>query len=224
MGFLDRFRKKNKEEIETHPKTETNRNLEFSGSNFKVKRENSSIQLDFYNPEKSSKFYDTTRLILNDNAHRMISGEDVQTAYVAWYGESDCVMILPGEGEFSRATDYRKILVSIDTNLLLTDPQYRSTVMNLLLDEERVERYLEQGLEDNPQMPCGNYVGGVRMTDKGWRKYFSQSVGRIVHNMPENVSKRQSIKEREEMRKQKRISELQEEINRLQGDSDGWNR
>lgn len=223
MGFLDRFRR-NKEEVKMHPNIEPSRNYEFSGSNFKVKRENNSIQLDFFNAEKRSEFYDTTRIILNDNAHSMISEEDVQTAYVSWYAENDTIEVLPGMGLTSRATDYKKVLVSIDTNLLLTDPQYRSIVMNSLLDEKRVERYLEQGLQDDPNVPCGNYIGGVRMTDKGWRKYFSQSVGRIVHSMPENVSKRQEKRRREEMYKQQKIAELYQEIKKVQGDTEGWNR
>lgn len=54
MGFLDRFKKKNKEESEIHPEAQVSRSREFSGTNFKVKMENSSIQLDYYNPEKQS--------------------------------------------------------------------------------------------------------------------------------------------------------------------------
>lgn len=223
MGFLDRFKKKNKEESEIHPEAQVSRSREFSGTNFKVKMENSSIQLDYYNPEKQSEFYDTTRIILNERAHSMIEGEDVYTAFVSWYGQDDCVMLVDGQ-EVSRAGDYKKILTSIDINLLLTDPQYRSVVMNYLLDERRVGEYLARGLTDNPKMPSGNYIGGVTMSEKGWRKYFSPAVGRVVHNMPQNVSKRQELRRKREMNDQRRIAELQSEIEQIKRGAEGVDR
>lgn len=179
MGFLDRF--KNKKSVEPS----TNNTLQAEQLPFEVEFGvtcDGRLQVDFYDKNADFKqFYDTTRLIVN-NSPLNIAGYSVQNCIVSWYGHDDCQMMNKTTGKFEslRANEYRGVLAQIDVNLLQTDSEYCSCVMKELLNKRRVETYLEAGLEETPNRPCGKYVGGIGRNERGYNKVFSQKIGKLL--------------------------------------------
>ena len=111
-----------------------------------------------YNPKQ---FYDTTRLII-DNTPTMIDNFIPYNCFVSWYGSNDAVIFDKNGYDASRRSDYSNVLAEIDPIRLQQDSTYCSFVMRALFKESRVKDYLAKGLIDNPSLPCGNYIGGVR--------------------------------------------------------------
>ena len=93
-----------------------------------------------------------------------------------------------------------------------------------LLNRSRVKSYIERGLVDNPDVPCGNYVGGIETTPDGsFGKIFDNFIGTYVHNMPAVRQARAKYQERQriERAKQARREELYKELQDLDShDSD----
>lgn len=222
MGFFDIFKKSNKSMMPEHNKPKVE--IPSFETTFKPTQDG-RLQVDFFDRNAEfSKFYDTTRLIVNGNPIK-ISGHDVYECMVSWYGDSDCQMLNKETGEFEslRACDYRNILAQIDLDLLQTNPDYCKQVMKNLLDRRRVERYIDTGLQEKPNHPCGNYIGGVIETEQGYRKYFSQTIGERVHNSTQMIRKRQEYRELKERARQQQIRNKQAQISQLQDDIKGLN-
>ena len=154
--------------------------------------EDGNLQIDFQNNNPDfKKFYDTTRLIV-DRRPLNIEGHQVFNCAVSWYGHDDCAMFNERTRKYEslRAQEYSEILAELDLYLLQTDKDYCNMVMNGLLDKQRVEKYLERGLQETPDLPCGKYIGGVYKTERGYGKYFSEDVGRASHNSGLMIEKR----------------------------------
>ena len=160
MGFLDRFKKKDNNVV-----SQTTQNQEFQKENLPFTPDlkvtpDGYWQIDFYDENADFKnFYDTTRLVINPNP--VLTGEQgVYRCMVSWYGQSDCCILDPTTGEYDspRATEYNDIFAQIDFSLLQTDKNYYNLLMKGLLNKKRVERYLNDGLQENPECPCGEYI------------------------------------------------------------------
>ena len=141
MGFFDAFKKQPKNQ-EPRP---GEKNEEARPYTVKQRPEG-RLQIDYSTPDKRLKeFYDMTRLII-DNKQININGRPFTQALVSWYGEDDCIRIDRATNrEISRRTDYSKIITQLDVNRLLNEPEYGNAVMNKLLDQGRVNRYLQRG-------------------------------------------------------------------------------
>ena len=173
------------------------------------------LQLDFYDARADFKqFYDTTRLILNKQVQ--VNNTILTEAFISYYSDNDAVVLNNDGQEFGRRVQYKKILMDVDTNLLQRDNNYCDYVMKALLNEKRVNEYLERGLQENSEQPCGNYVGGVRTTDNGYKKVFDPVVGKMVHESLEMKQKREKNRARQEQIKQEGIDRRKAEIERLQ--------
>lgn len=219
MGFLDIFKKKDNNVI-SHTTEPQKEDLPFR-PNLKITPDG-YWQLDFHDENADFKnFYDTTRLVINPNPV-LTDGQGVYRCMVSWYGQNDCSIIDPSTGEYDspRATEYSNIFTQIDFNLLQTDEAYYKLFMKGLLDKKRVERYLNDGLQENPQCPCGEYIGGVAKTNNGYKKYFNTNIGTTCHNSSLMVHKRQQYRENLEASRQKAIQAKRDEIARLQSDID----
>lgn len=218
MGLLDIFKKKEKvnEQIERLPQE---KNLPYD-INLKVNEEG-KLQVDFHEKRPDFKqFYDTTRLII-DGQRTDMGAIPLKECRVSWYGESDAIMIDNKTGqEISRRNDYKDILADIDINLLQTDDNYRVSVMKLLLNEKRVEKYLNDGLKENPEIPCGKYIGGIKNMQNTYGKYFDRIAGQRSHNSNEMINKRNKYRMLQELRKQEQIKVKQEEMAKLQSELD----
>ena len=156
MGLFDIFKKKEKEPEIQNGLNEAQKSYEIE---YKTTRDG-RLQIDFYDKgTKFSQFYDTTRLVV-DNRPIMLAGQEVRNCIVSWYSQDDAVFLdSEYEGESLNARDYRGILAQIDPTLLQTDENYCSVVMRKLLDKKRVTKYLEEGLQETPEQPCGKYIG-----------------------------------------------------------------
>lgn len=215
MGFFDIFKKNDKQSIyNRQPVRELPFDVEYSTIT------NGNLQVEFYDKNTDfKKFYDTTRLIVGRYPLN-IEGHQVYNCAVSWYGSSDCQMFDEKTGKFDslRAQEYRGVLAEIDLELLQSDPNYCNMVMKGLLDKQRVERYLESGLQETPEKPCGKYIGGVRQTEKGYGKFFSSIVGRASHNSELMINRRQQHREMMEAQRQKAIADKKDQIKKLQSE------
>lgn len=225
MGFFDRFKKSDKQIIEDtvnnrQPEGQLPFNVEYSPTS------NGNLQIEFYDEDSDfKKFYDTTRLIVSRQPLN-IEGHQVYNCAVSWYGQNDCQMLDEKTGKFDslRAQEYRGVLAEIDLELLQSDQNYCSMVMKGLLDKQRVERYLENGLQETPEHPCGKYIGGVRKTEEGYGKFFSIIVGQASHNSELMIKRRQQRREMVEAKKQKAIADKKAQIEKLQNELDSMKR
>ena len=215
MGFLDIFRKKAK--VETHydiPEPHSAREH--------ILREitdDGKLQIDYIEKPDFKKDYDSTRLVL-ETIPENINGCRVYTGKVSWYNQNDAIMF---DGNDSRHIGLT-VRMEVEPNLLRTNDEYVSWVMKGLLNKNRVRSYHERGLIDNPDVPCGNYVGGIETkSDGSFRKIFNNIIGSYVHNMPTVRQARAQYQERKriERAKQARREQLYKELHDLDSpDSD----
>lgn len=214
MGLLDKFRK-NKEQENIQPQQY---DLPFEVELKMIA--NDLIQIDFFDKQADFKqFYDTTRLVASYNPTSLGNNRDVLNCKVSWYGHNDA-QILDGGKESGRRAQYRGVLAQIDLNLLQTDANYCQAVMKGLLNQNRVEQYLDRGLEENPDMPCGKYIGGIIEKDGKYRKSFDPNIGRQSHYSDLMVNRRKEYRENQEMRRQQQIEDRRKQIEKLQSEID----
>ncbi len=216
MGLFNRFKKENKK-TPAEELTQT----DFSNISMQIEQyENEDGKpcylLDYYDPNSYMKqLYDITRLIIEQTPETLPSGNQVYCAQVSWYGISDCEY-LDGNEKYGRKYDMKNIRLQVDLEKLMYDVKYQSAVMKELLSSKRVERYLKQGLEENPQYQCGNYVGYIDRKQSGeYGKFFDATVGREVHNLPEQKVLRRRYREQLEKDKVARNNKRRAEIERL---------
>lgn len=224
MGLFDKFRKKQPQQNEIQMDSKENHNNNLASDfcvNFSIPKEG-FLQVDFYDKQADFKqFYDTTRLVAKIDALNL-AGKPVHDCAVSWYGESDAIMFDKNGMDCGRRSNYRGILAEIDLDLLRTDSDYCYMVMKGLLNQKRVEKYLDRGLQENPDKPCGKYIGGVKEIDNRYRKFFNPEVGKASHNSEFMIDRRKQVREMEERGKQKlredkkaQIQKLEEELREL---------
>lgn len=215
MGLLDFFRK-NKEvvrPVQSVPETEKN----------KIERtitRDGEIQIDFYRGTYDvRRDYDCTRLVILNKQPENMYGCNVYDCKVSWYHEDDAIML----DEKDSRHDFKDIKLTVDPYFLQTDDTYATCLMNELLDRTRVNNMLARGMQDNPDRPCGNYVGSVILNDGNYVKYFNDRVGMAVHHSKEMAEKRRAYQEKESMRiaKDAKRKELQRQLYELDNLDDG---
>jgi len=222
MGLLDRFRKNKQEEIVKEEMVQTKQYVPPFGVEFKMINDG-LIQVDFYDGNAEfNQFYDTTRLIANPQPIKAYGNDNVLNCKVSWYGENDVQMIGDDAKEIGRRVQYRGVLAQIDLNLLQTDREYCYTVMKGLLNKKRVEQYLDRGLQENPEKPCGKYIGAVMQKENGdgYCKVFDERIGRQSHYSDLMVNRRIEHRKQQEMLRQKQIDDRRKQIEKLQGEID----
>ena len=217
MGLFDKFKKK-KEEPTPMQSQEEKDNMAIPVRQYMDKNEKKYCQLDYYSlsPEIKRQMYDSTRLIVDQNPEFLPSGHKVYNAKVSWYGIYDCEYIVDGE-DIGRKSDMENIRLELDMDKFMNDREYQDVLMTKLLSKNRVMRYKEQGLQDNPEHQCGNYIGYVDRNENGnYIKKFDLGIGEEVHALPEQVNRRQRYKEKLEKDKQARNAERERKIKELQ--------
>lgn len=158
MGFFDIFKKKKEiseqrntyyEPPERQDRVKIDGDLE------------SGITFDYYISDYNfRKFYDTVCLQISDTQPIFdIFGTKVYNALVSWYGEDDNIPLkMPAPRCSLRRKDTKSIQLGLDFSKL-SDSEYLKALFRLLLNQNRVEQYLDNGLQENPAVPCGNYIG-----------------------------------------------------------------
>ena len=216
MGLLDMFKKKSPEMERKTQKPQKEYEIEYSTTT------DGRLQIDFYdNKIKVGQLYDSTRLVVG-NRPVVLANQEVQNWLVSWYNRDDAVFV--GEGESLSAKAYKGILAQIDPALLEVDEKYCVTVMRNLLEQNRINKYLEEGLKENPERPCGKYIGGVKETEEGYKKIFSMIVGQASHNSELMVNRRRELRESIEAKKQAEIAKRKAQIQKLQSEIDDMSR
>lgn len=216
MGLLDMFKKKSPEMKNEIQKPQKEYEIEYSTT------KDGRLQIDFYdNKIKVGQLYDSTRLVVG-NRPVVLANQAVQNCLVSWYNRDDAVFV--GEGESLSAKEYKGVLAQIDLALLEADEKYCVTVMKNLLEQNRVNKYLEEGLKENPERPCGKYIGGVKETEEGYKKIFSMIVGQASHNSELMVNCRRELRESIEAKKQAEIAKRKAQIQKLQSEIDDMSR
>ena len=215
MGLFDRF-KKNKQE--------TDKKVDNISKDYEIKygmSQDGRLQIDFYDRNiKVGQFYDTTRLIVGDKTV-VLANQRVQNCIVSWYRQDDTIFSDPQyENESIDARSYKGVLAQIDPVLLQSDEKYCSNVMRYLLNKKRVNQYLENGLQESPEHPCGKYIGGMRKTENGYNKFFDIDAGIAAHNSKLMVERRRENREKMEQKKRMEIDRKKAEIQRLQSEID----
>lgn len=227
MGFFDIFKKNKPVKQEKH---------DYISNDVPFKRQDkvkingdldSGITFDYYISDPNfRKFYDTICLQISDTEPIFnIFGTKVYNALVSWYGEDDAVPVnIPGHHHSLRRRDTRSIQLGLDFSKL-SDSKYLKTLFYLLLNQDRVERYLNNGLQENPEVPCGNYIGQLCYTpEKGiYQKQFDMHIGEISHNSTPQVERKKQHKLKLEERKRNSIKEKQDQIAKLQQEIDDIN-
>ena len=92
---------------------------------------------------------------------------------------------------------YYQIYTRVDRNKLQEDELYCRYVMDGLLNRDRVERYINMGMQEHPKKKCGNYVGEVfyDTSDMCWRLGFDNDLGSKIHDTQEMREKREKYKQ-----------------------------
>lgn len=221
MGFLDIFKKQPKNNVKGTPqpikqekRIQNPNSIEYSCT------EDGRLVVELYEPNPGPRqFYDTTKLII-DNRVVDLDGRFVQNCMLAWYGQDDAIHLNSRGHDLGRRNQFRNILAEIDKNLLFEDESYCLAVMKQLLNQNRVEQYLSRGLEDTPEIPCGKYVGGIRQRGEIYEKFFNIELGKVSHNSPEMVEKRQKLNEQRRQRQEQSKAEKLQQIAKLQEELD----
>ena len=185
---------------------------------YNIKTVEGQTGIEYYNHRNSlAKGYDTTRLILGNE--KEIQGKKLRECLVSWYN-ADKVLentIKRREGKFyGEFNSYTQIFAEINLNLLVTNPEYSAKVMNDLLDKSRVEKYIERGLQEAPDVYTGRYVGGVaRTNDGGYIKTFNRDIGKATYNLPENKKRREERKKEIEAYKRIELQQAEDKVRKI---------
>lgn len=224
MGFFDRFKKQNKNEVIAQPKGQMSPKRNENGISYSCTDDGRLVIELIEHRTKPGQFYDTTKLVFDNNVVEL-EGTYLQNCMVSWYNQDDCVRLDSRGHDMGRRNQFKNVLADIDTDLIWNDEEYCIAVMKKLLNKNRVDEYLNRGLQDNPDLPCGKYVGGIiKLSGEEYRKVFHPGLGRASHNSPEMVAKRQRLQEQIRRNQERAIADKKAQIARLQQEVDDMGR
>lgn len=187
MGFLDNL--KNRKNRDEDKGVQCSTNAEEISDNISISNiRPNQVQIEYRKEKPSGQYYDTTRLIIDINPVQIAGSKPLYRCNVSWYDSNGRYILNRETGtiEPENADAYSSVLVELDMDKLYKDEKYGKAVMGLLLDRQRVQRYLSNRLKDNPDLRCGDYIGGIREKENGQLgKIFNLSVGKIRHESPE---------------------------------------
>ncbi len=219
MGFLDLF-KRNKNNIKVNENTKLNEEYNNQRQDIQIIMPvdgGKKIEIEYYDPDiKYGQFYDTTRIII-DKAGKTLGTSTVRECLISWYNEDDTIY-----SDYNSREDYEKILVSLDVDKMVSDERYCSFAMRQLLNRKRVVEYLQRGKSSEKQeIPCGNYVGGVKEDTEGnLKKVFDVNAGKESHFSKYMTQVREAEKRKIEEAKLRKRSELEKKIKEAQDELD----
>lgn len=168
----------------------------------------------FTNNAGKLQFYDVTKIQVDFNKFEIVEGRPLYECGLLWKNDSDAVMFDETTGQ--EIEKYIKVKTFINKNLLYNDQEYVKALATSLLDKKRVEAYLQRGMEENPEIKSGNYVGEIDKNQEGkYVKRFHLSVGKTVHNSNEMTKRREVKKRKEENKKEVKQNEIKEQIEKL---------
>ena len=142
---------------------------------------NGSVELQC--KSKPGKKYNITNLII-DPIELSIENQVLYKCKVSWFNDT------------SEKSEYNKenpvyIIIQFDLEKLVTDKKYFMYFMEELLDKKRVLKYQQYGMQENPTIECGNYIGYINYDKKGClKKYFDKDIAKQCHRLAEKEAER----------------------------------
>ncbi len=222
MGFFDKFKKRKDNNLQQSvPNVDYTPTNAESNINYSTSTRGGNLQVEYYDENaKFDQFYDTTRLVIKNIT--TLGGQQVLSCDVSWYSRDDCQIKdeETGKWESRRASDYSQVLAQIDVRRLQIDRDYCTMVMKGLLNQKRVEKYLEKGLQEHTERPCGEYIGGVGERNGKLSKFFSEKVGIEAHYAPYMINRRNKIAIQQINENQRKIDNYNKQIEKLQREND----
>lgn len=220
MGLFDRlFNKKEKAQETTQMPREPLKQRD--GITMRMTQDGRKV-FEYYDAHTQfGKFYDTTRVVINQEP-RIIEGRTVYDCLVSWFGQSDAVYL--DKNMKGRQDIYEHIVAGIDPEKMQADGHYLQMVMTDLLEQKRVNKYLERGMKEESELgtdelACGRYIGEIEQKPDGtYRKVFGARVGKVEHNSEYMQQARQSARDQRAKWRAESIARKQAEIARLQAE------
>lgn len=176
---------------------------------------------------QKGKFYDTTKVLVNPTP-MVVRGTKIYEIKVSWYGQSDAQMFIDGEIHGGRRDRFTTVYAGIDLDRFQNDETYFKFAARALLEENRVQRYLNMAMKTTEEIqqevartgsksiyPCGRYIGNIIDRGAGLGKGFNGDIGKIFHNLPEMRKEREDLKMFQKRAKEAEIAKKQDEISRL---------
>lgn len=176
---------------------------EFITSDYYRMKDN-KIELGHYN--EKNKMTPDTLLVIDSNA-MIIEDKKVFKCVVKYFNFKGWTWKLDKE-ILDQINDIHahNILVQFDIQKLLTDQKYYRYFMEELLDETRVMKYLQAGLEEEPKQKCGDYIGYIDYNEKGkLDKYFDVELGKQCHNLKASERTKRRELEIERLKREREI-------------------
>ena len=140
------------------------------------------IQIDYTENPPVHQLYDTTRLIIDSKEENPFR-DNIYNCRVSYYGKDDVNISNNESDDFGRKGEYKKVIIGLDIDKINNGEKfYYKALMTALLDEDRVSKYLARGMQEEPDVKCGNYIGEVREDSDGiYKKFFDSKIGTYFH-------------------------------------------
>lgn len=165
------------------------------GTYYRVRKDN-TVELGYQSD--TGKDYDSTRLII-EPYEKVIKNQTIYKCKISWFNSGDSVKFPKDKNGNIRYDEKASsnIMVQFDLEKLVTDKKYFKFFMENLLKKDRVLKYLEYGMEEDPKVKCGDYIGYIDYNKDGkLKRYFDEDIGKECHNLP---SKRRERKHKIEV-------------------------
>lgn len=222
MGLFDRLFNKKEEKTETPSIQDDSRDSAVMSI-----IEDGRKRFEYYQAKRNfGQFYDTTRVVVNTEP-RIVEGRILYDCLVSWYGRDDAVYLMDeAEVMGGRRDIYEHVVAGIDPEKMQADGRYLQMIMTDLLEQKRVNKYLERGMKEESELgpnelACGRYIGEIEQKPDGtYRKVFGPRVGKAEHNTEHMKQERQAARDQIAKWKAERIARKQAEIARLQAEID----
>lgn len=140
------------------------------------------IQIEYYENPPIHQLYDTTRLIIDSKEENPFA-ENIYNCRVSYYGKNDVNISSNNSDDYGRKGEYKKVRIGLDMDKINDGEKlYYKALMTALLDEDRVSKYLARGMQETPDIKCGNYIGEIREDNDGaYKKIFDSKIGTYFH-------------------------------------------
>ncbi len=159
------------------------------GTYYRIRKDN-TVELGYQSD--TGKDYDSTRLII-EPYEKVIKNQTIYKCKISWFNSDDSVKFPKDKNGRSKYDEKNSsnIMVQFDLEKLITDKKYYKFFMENLLKKDRVLKYLEYGMQEEPKIKCGDYVGYIDYNKEGkLKRYFDEEIGEACHNLPSKKRER----------------------------------
>ncbi|MGM9850424.1 MAG: hypothetical protein ACI31V_05970 [Bacilli bacterium] len=165
------------------------------GTYFRIRKDN-TVELGYENLN-SQEEYNNTRLIIDPIPIKKENKRSTFKCKVSWFNRNDKVYFPKDEngniGYDEKSS--KNIIVELNIEKLVTDKNYYEFFMEKLINKERVLKYLEYGMIEEPEIKCGDYIGYIEYDEQGrLNRYFDEYFGIECHTLESKQIERNNKK------------------------------